>query len=171
MERAKAPRALPSWAVLLLVLLAAFVAHSGILGCTFFSDDFEVLWRLRTGEGSSFFRPLADLSIRINLWLTGPEPRAFRVVNVALLGVNGWLVHRLARRVCGDAAALLAALLFIVYPFHLEPQAWIIGRGIALASAFTLGALVVATGDAPAAARTSVVALLVLLGALCYESA
>jgi hypothetical protein len=171
MERATAPRALPSWAVLLLALLAAFVAHSGLLGCTFFSDDFEVLWRLRMGGGSSFFRPLADLSLRINLWLTGPDPWVFRAVNVALLGFNGWLVYLLAKRVCGDAAALLSALLFILYPFHLEPQAWIIGRGIALASAFTLGALVVATGDAPATARTSVVALLTLLGALCYESA
>lgn len=171
MERATAPRALPSWAVLLLALLAAFVAHSGLLGCTFFSDDFEVLWRLRTGGGSSFFRPLADLSLRINLWLTGPDPWAFRVVNVALLGFNGWLVYLLAKRVCGDTAALFAALLFVVYPFHLEPQAWIIGRGIAMASAFTLGALVLASSNAPLTWRIVGVALFVLLGTLCYESA
>jgi hypothetical protein len=171
MERAAADRTLPSWAVLLLLVVGAIGVHGSIIGCTFFSDDFEVLWRIRAGEGSSFFRPLSDLSLRLNLALTGPEPWAFRVVNVALLGVNGWLVHLLAKRIRGDAAALLAALLFVVYPFHLEPQAWIIGRGIALASAFTLGALVVASGNAPAAARTSVVALLVLLGTLCYESA
>jgi hypothetical protein len=168
---ARKERSIPTWAVLFLLVIISLAAHASILNCTFFSDDFQVIWRLRAGEASSFFRPLADLSLRANLALTGPEPWAFRGVNLALLGLNGWLVHLLARRLITADGALAAALLFVVYPFHLEPQAWIIGRGIALASAFTLGALVVATGHAPAILRAILVAALVLLGTLCYESA
>ncbi len=168
---ARGERSIPSWAVLLLLVAVSIGAHASILTCTFFSDDFQVLWRLRSGEGSSFFRPLSDLSLRANLALAGAEPWVFRVVNLAFLGINGWLVHLLARRLLSRDAALAAGLLFVLYPFHLEPQAWIIGRGIALASAFTLGALVVATGNAPWAMRAVLVGVLVLLSSLCYESA
>ncbi|WKZ65547.1 MAG: hypothetical protein QY325_12340 [Flavobacteriales bacterium] len=168
---ARGERSIPSWAVLLLLVAVSIGVHASILSCTFFSDDFQVLWRIRSGEGSSFFRPLADLSLRANLLLSGPDPWAFRVVNLALLGLNGWLVYSLARRLLTSDAALGAGLFFVLYPFHLEPQAWIIGRGISMASAFTLGALVVATGNAPTTKRTIAVALLVLLGSLCYESA
>lgn len=169
--RAVADRKLPSWVVLVLLVVVAIGVHNGIIGCTFFSDDFEVLWRLRAGEGSSFFRPLADLALRANLALTGADPGAFRLVNLALLGLNGWLVYMLAMRLLRSDAALAAGLLFVVYPYHLEPQAWIIGRGIAMASVFTLGALVLASSNAPLSWRVVGVALCVLLGTLCYESA
>lgn len=169
--RAVADRKLPSWAVLVLLVVVAIGVHHGIIGCTFFSDDFEVLWRLRTGEGSSFFRPLADLALHANLALTGADPGAFRLVNLALLGLNGWLVYMLAMRLLRSDAALAAGSLFVVYPYHLEPQAWIIGRGIAMASAFTLGSLVLASSNAPLTWRVVGVALFVLLGTLCYESA
>lgn len=161
---------LPSWAVALLLIAAAIGVHAPILGCSFFSDDFQVLWRLGTNGDSSFFRPLSDLTLQANLALAGPEAWTFRMVNLTLLGINGWLVHVLAKRLIGSEAALSAGLLFVFYPFHLEPQAWIIGRGIALAAAFTLGALVVAISNAPSAMRAIAVALLVLLGAFCYES-
>lgn len=168
---ANAGRSLPSWAVALLLVAAAIGVHAPILDCSFFSDDFEVLWRLRAGVSSTFFRPLSDISLQANLMLTGPEPWAFRMVNLTLLGINGWLVHVLARRLISNEAALSASLLFVLYPFHMEPQAWIIGRGIALATAFTLGALAVAISNASASGRIIAVALLVLLGTLSYESA
>lgn len=168
---ARAERAIPSWAALLILAVLAIAVHAPIIGCTFFSDDFQVLHRLKTQGSSTFFRPLADWALRINLALTGPEPWAFRLVNLVLLGINGWLVYLLAGRLLRTTGALSAGLLFVVYPFHLEPQAWIIGRGIAMATAFTLGAMVVATSSASMVTRTTAVALLGLLGSLCYESA
>lgn len=166
-----AGRPIPSWAVLAGLVALAIALHAPILGCSFFSDDFQVLHRLEGNGPSSFFRPLADGALRANLWLTGPQPWAFRLVNLALLGVNGWLVYVLAKRVMHETTAVTAGVLFVCYPFHLEPQAWIIGRGVSLASAFTLGALVAATSGHSVNWRAVLVGLLGLLGALCYESA
>lgn len=167
----RAERAIPPWAALLFLVVLAIAAHAPILSCTFFSDDFQVLHRLMTHRASTFFRPLADWSLRINLAVTGAEPWAFRLVNLALLGMNGWLVFLLGRQLFHPISALVAGVLFVAYPFHLEPQAWIIGRGIALATAFTLGALLSATGNATASTRVATVTILGMLGALCYESA
>lgn len=166
-----AGRPIPCWAVLAGLVALAIALHAPIIGCSFFSDDFQVLHRLESDGPSSFFRPLADLALRANLWLTGPEPWAFRLVNLALLGINGWLVFLLAGRVVSAKTALWAGVLFVCYPFHLEPQAWIIGRGISMASAFTLAAMVVATSRIAANRRAGLVGLLGLLGMLCYESA
>lgn len=170
MQDQKEPR-IAAWVVLLGLLSLSVILHAPLLRCSFFSDDFEVLHRLREGATSSFFRPLADLSLRVNLLLTGPESWAFRMVNLALLGLNGWLVFLMARRLTSEATAVLSGVLFVLYPFHLEPQAWIIGRGIAMASALMLAAMVVATSGLSANRRALMVGLLGLLGTLCYESA
>lgn len=166
-----AERPIPSWAVLAGLVALAIALHAPILGCSFFSDDFQVLHRLDGNGPSSFFRPLADFALRANLWLTGPEPWAFRLANLALLGINGWLVFLLAGRVGSTKTSLWASVLFVCYPFHLEPQAWIIGRGISMASALTLAAMVVATSRIAVNRRAVLVGLLGLLGMLCYESA
>jgi protein O-mannosyl-transferase len=169
-----APRlVLPAACVLALLLYAP------ALPLTFFSDDFSVLHRIGErgdlGTGS-FFRPLPDLSLYFNWLLAGPRPWAFRLINVLLLGINAWLVYHLAQRldkdqVLGRGMALLAALLFLVFPFHSEPQFWIIARSTALATTFTLGALVFALGSGPVTQRAFGVAVCAALGVLCYESA
>lgn len=173
-------RRIPPWLLLVGFVAAALALHLRVLGCSFFSDDFQVLHRLgvRGDLGtSSFFRPLADWSLYLNYRVAGPRPWAFRVVNVALLGINAWLVVMLARNLFrGEARPhwplpLLAGVLFLCYPFHNEPQLWIIGRGAAMATLVVLVALVFATGRAGAMTKCVVVGVCGALGALCYESA
>ncbi|MBK9176273.1 MAG: glycosyltransferase family 39 protein [Flavobacteriales bacterium] len=168
---ARAERVIPLWAALLILVVLAITMHAPIIGCTFFSDDFQVLYRLKTQGSSTFFRPLADWSLRINLAVAEPEPWAVRIVNVALLGVNAWLVFLLAKRLLPQAMAFFAGLLFVLYPFHMEPQVWIIGRGAAMATSFILLALIVATSKAQSVRKAAGVGALGLLGSLCYESA
>jgi len=167
-------RSIPSWLVLMLLMAAAIAAHACILGCSFFSDDFQVLYRLGVladlGTGS-FFRPLPDWTLWLNYRIAGPAPWAFRIVNIALLGLNGWLVYRLMQPFANQSASLLSGFLFVIYPYHLEPQAWIIGRSTAMATAFILAALVLAGRDRVAARDAWIVVTLVMLGTLCYESA
>lgn len=97
-------------------------------------------------------------------------------MNVALLGINGWLVYLLGRHLLPDgdnmrwSKALIAGLLFVCYPFHNEPQLWIIGRSTAMATMFTLLALVVATSRASMINKCITVGLCGALGALCYGS-
>ncbi|HRH38326.1 MAG TPA: hypothetical protein PK760_08280 [Flavobacteriales bacterium] len=169
-----------SWVVLVACVGLALVLHAQVLGLSFFSDDFQVLHRLGVdGElsGGTFFRPLPDLFLWLNYLVAGPTPWAFRVINVMLLGVNGWLLFLLARKVLMSRGVIatsvppIAALLFVCYPFHTEPQLWIIGRGIAMATAFTLWCLITVTGAAATMKKAATVFLLTSLGLLCYESA
>jgi len=164
--------------VFLLLVVIAFVLHLPVLDLSFFSDDFSVIHRIGVkgdlGTGS-FFRPLPDWTIYLNYLVTGPTPIAFRVINVALLGFNAWLVLLLGRNLFGDDtarySAMTAALLFVCYPFHNEPQLWIIGRSTAMATSFTLLALITATGTANDIKRYTLVGIFGALGALCYELA
>lgn len=164
--------------VLLALVALALLLHVPVLGLSFFSDDFSVIHRVGVqgdlGTGS-FFRPLPEWTLYLNYVIAGPAPWAFRIVNVALLGVNAWLVYMLGRNLLEESTrwstSLVAALLFLCYPFHSEPQLWIIGRGAAMATGFTLGALVIATGRASAVKKCIGVGMCGALGALCYELA
>lgn len=175
-----ATKPFPAGTVLLALIALALVIHAPVLGLSFFSDDFSVIHRigsqgdLRTG---SFFRPLPDWTLYLNYLIAGPTPWAFRIVNVMLLGFNSWLVYLIGLRLLPHwgsirwSNALFAALLFVCYPFHNEPQLWIIGRSTALATTFTLLALVIALGSSSVISRYVLVGLCGALGALCYELA
>lgn len=166
--------------VLAALCLLAVMAYLPVLGLSFFSDDFSILYRigmrhdLSTG---SFFRPLPDWTHYVNHLLAGPTPWAFRIVNVLLLGINGWLVYLLAHRLLGTIppalrhVPLFAGVLFVLHPFHNEPQLWIIGRSTAMSTGFILVALVIALGPGSLPRRSIGVGVAGVLGALCYESA
>lgn len=166
--------------VLPVLVVTALLLHAPVLGLSFFSDDFSVIHRVGVrgdlGTGS-FFRPLPDWTLHLNYRLTGPSPIGFRTINVLLLGINAWLVYRLGRNLFPDntaprwSTAIAAALLFVCYPFHNEPQLWIIGRGAALAASFTLLAFVIATGSSRTITKCVLVGLCTALGTMCYESA
>ena len=104
------------------LLIVSFAAYARVLDLSFFSDDFSVLHHLVFSEGDghgSFFRPLSEWSLIANHRLTGASPLGFRVVNVALLGLNAWLIHLLVLRLLAQhpvrhAAGTIAALLFVL---------------------------------------------------------
>ncbi|MFZ1694089.1 MAG: glycosyltransferase family 39 protein [Flavobacteriales bacterium] len=161
------------WWLPLLVLLALAV-HWRALPFSFFSDDFSVIHKLGARQDLSpgtFFRPLPDWTLWLQYRLHGPDSWAFRFVNVLLLGVNGWLVALLAKKLMLSDAAVLAGALFVLYPFHLEPQLWIIGRSTAMATLFVLLALNAAARDAGPWRKAIGVFFFGFMGALCYESA
>ncbi|MEZ4757535.1 MAG: hypothetical protein R2817_11970 [Flavobacteriales bacterium] len=156
---------------------AAVVLYLPVLRVPFLSDDLTILYRIGVqgdlGVGS-FFRPLGDLTHALNYWLTGPRPWAFRLVNLLLLGLAAWQVHRLAQKMgqglepaVAKRWGLFSGVLFLFHPFHLEPHIWIVGRGVAMATVAVLFALLAAiAGD-----RGWRVAAWTFLGGLCYESA
>ncbi|MBK8225676.1 MAG: glycosyltransferase family 39 protein [Flavobacteriales bacterium] len=161
------------WWLPLLVLVAVGL-HWRALPFSFFSDDFSVIHKLGTRDDlspGSFFRPLPDWTLWLQYRVHGPKAWAFRLVNVLLLGLNGWLVTLLARKLMCAEATLLAGMLFVLYPFHLEPQVWIIGRSTAMSTLFILLALHAAAGELNPWRKSIGVFMLGSLGALCYESA
>ena len=166
--------------VLAALCLLAVVLHLPVLGLSFFSDDLSILYRIGvTGDAGtgSFFRPLPDWTFWVDHAVVGPRPWFFRLENVLLLGINGWLVFLLAQRMLAKAGLekgrvpLLAGLFFLLYPFHNEPQLWIVGRSTAMSTGFVLLGLIIALGPVGATQRAWGMGLVGLLGAMCYESA
>ena len=108
------------WWALPMLVIAAFALFWPVLGLSLLSDDHVAVWRTgvqgwawRTG----FFRPLADLTIRWGGLLHGPDAMGYRIFNVALHGVNTWLVLLLGRQWLGPTrgpwAGWMAAVLFL----------------------------------------------------------
>jgi hypothetical protein len=174
---------------LLLFCLGSVLLFFPILGRTFASDDFEVLQRVTRGDFRTpgFFRPLSDLTLYLNFLLGGLHPAGYYLLNILVHGINSWLVWQFCRKWprAGDAGmqrnyAVLAALLFLAYPFHNEGIAWVLGRGASLAALFGLSVLViVADGAAVAGAGAAApvtgkkiiwAGILYFIGMMAYES-
>lgn len=166
------------WWALPVLVIATFALFWPVLGLSLLSDDHVAVWRTGVHGGAwrtGFFRPLADLTIRWGGLLHGPDAVGYRIFNVALHGINTWLVLLLGRQWLGPTrgpwAGWMAAVLFLVYPFHLESVVWIVGRESAMATTFALVALVVLGSAWSESRRVWASAGTFFLGALCYESA
>jgi len=85
------------------------------------------------------YRPVRELSFRLDHALWGARPFPFHLTNTALYAFNALLVYWLAVLTCGQRLpAILAALLFALHPAHSEAVCWIKNRGDLLAGAFVL---------------------------------
>lgn len=173
-------RLTPWWALPVLVLLA-FVVHWQDLDQSPFSDDHSAIWNSGASDipwRSSFFRPISDLSFRIGHLISGTSAVGHRAFNVALHGLNAFLLLLLSTRVAvlwGSTrrlnAAMLGALLFLVYPFHQESILWLVGRESSLGMCFVLLGLLSLMGEGAVRSRIGGSAVALFLGLLCYEGA
>ena len=134
-----------SWKVFILLFLIGFFVFSNSLNGEFVHDDLIVLshsFFSQPGNIFSFFsqpyfedfyqaglyRPLTQISFVFN-FLFGSSPFGFHLVNVLLHIINSFLVFLLVGRlVKSNLLALIAALLFLVLPIHVEAVTSIVGR-------------------------------------------
>lgn len=87
------------------------------------------------------YNPLQRLSFLIDFKLFGASPMAFRVTNLLLHVLCGWLLFAVLRRWLGRSApALLAAAVFVAHPANVENAAWISERKTLLATALAFAA-------------------------------
>jgi hypothetical protein len=117
----------------LLCIGASLVLYSSILGIGLLSDDFVLLHQARDGDlidrSWTFVRPL-PLAIWAMLDRLGPAsaPFSLHVLNVALHGLNAWLVFVIALRFdLSRNVAAVAAALFLAWPFNVEAVTWASG--------------------------------------------
>ena len=90
-----------------------------------------------------FYRPLGQASWLFSALISGADPAGWRITNLLLHLLNGWLVYRLVRRAWRGPAearpsAWLAAAAFWLYPLAPEATVWIAGRYDLLALAGAL---------------------------------
>ncbi len=92
--------------------------------------------------GQVVYRPITAFSLYLNAQLAGLSPLAFRVVNIALLGLLGWIVAAwLSRYTVYKTVAWLGSLLFVAHPAHAEMINHIVGRAELLAMIGVVGFL------------------------------
>ena len=156
--------------------------HQAVLGHPVVTGDAPLLeafvrdfWGrpLGTVAGSSSYRPLVTLSLALEHRIT-TAPWLHHAVNVALFAVLGAQLGVFARRWLAPRAALVAALLFVTLPVHVENVASIVGRADVLAAIASVAAIALAVpaSGRPASFRSGALAALAYLAALlCKEGA
>jgi len=140
--------------VYLVVATAAAVVHLGVLWNGFALDDLTIIvanplvhslsgvWRAFAAPyfpanlDASVYRPLTIATYALD-WSVGSTVW-FHAVNLMWHVGASVLVALLARRWAGDAAALVAGIVFAVHPVHVEAVANVVGRNELMAAAFTL---------------------------------
>ncbi len=159
------------WLAALACAIPAFVAwlaYGPAAGGGFVGDDYSMLWSAHAaresghawrhaleafaqpvGASSNQYRPLTLATFSLSEAGSGAHAAGWRHANVALHAANAALVALLAcglargpdaRRAAG--AALVAGLLFAVFPTSVEAVAWIAGRFDLLATFWMLVAAV-----------------------------
>jgi protein O-mannosyl-transferase len=177
----KPRRWIPVFAVqLLLFCLGAFLLYFPNLYRTFASDDFLVMKRVGMDKQiriNGFFRPLSDITLYFNYLIGGFDPTGYYALNILLHGVSAGLFFQFCLRWKWTVDqgqqrrfALLAALLFLAYPFHSEGIAWILGRGSVLAALFGIAALLETVSGQSTARRIGCCCIWYFIGMAAYES-
>jgi protein O-mannosyl-transferase len=165
-------------------VLVGFVAISLIIfgsstGRIFLSDDYCTLYNIVANNSfllPSFFRPIGDLTLKWTYQLAGLDPFYFYVANIILHAVNSFLIYWFCRKwFANDRSvhlfSIVAGLIFLTYPSHSEAILWAIGRGVSLATFFSLLAMIIFISRLNAAMKYVLVCLFYFIALACYESA
>lgn len=135
------------------------VAYSLRLQAPFTADDHFIFLKLQQGGAfgfasqppSMFFRPLISLHYYLDYVLWGVYPLLSHFVNLLWHTLCGILVWRLTYRLLirwgwtpfqAEPAAYWGAVLFMILPANVEAVAWFAARADMVATAGTLGALI-----------------------------
>lgn len=126
---------------------AALAAFGGCAFGAFEYDDFALFSRspvmlpARWIDCFKQTRPLTELSFWLNDALFGRAPLSWHLIDLALHLAITALVFDVLRRLVGDRAGFLAALIFAVHPMMTEPVAYVFARATLLATLFSLLAM------------------------------
>jgi len=135
-----------------LPVLAAVVVYLPTLQYGFVWDDPLVLEQLRAFRSLGdfivlppivprfYFRPLIFVSYFIDRWIGGETPYWFHASVIAFHALNTYLVFLLGRHLFPSAwlVASGGALVFAVFPTHVESVAWMAGRSDVIVCTFVL---------------------------------
>ncbi len=86
-------------------------------------------------------RPISELTFWLNDSLLGGSPLSWHAIDLLLHLAVVTLVWEVLRKLIGDRAGFIAALLFAVHPLMTEPVAYVFARATLLATLFSLLAI------------------------------
>src|SRR5262247_2565125 len=169
---------------LLLCLLLVAVCYANSIPNAFILDDILIVGgneRIRHIDPLHFlfqsywgdlnhagiYRPLTIFTFSLEYPIWGVWASGFRITNLLLHAINGWLIFLLARGLLGSpAAALASAVVYVVHPVQTEAVVSIVGRSELLAAGLFFSAWL-----AFRKGRTWLAALAYFLAVLAKESA
>jgi hypothetical protein len=123
-------------------------------------------WR-NQGNGAGIYRPLTIFSFSLDYSLWELWAPGYRLINLLIHALNGWLVFLLARGLLkSNLAAWAAAAVYVMHPVQTEAVVSIVGRSELLAAAFFFAAWLAFRNG-----RTWLAAGAYVLAALAKESA
>jgi len=94
-----------------------------------------------TGARLGHWQPASWMSLALDRAMWGDNPLGFHLTNVLLHAAAAALLYFLARRLkLGEAASILAALLWALHPLRVESVAWVTERRDVLCGVLSLGA-------------------------------
>jgi protein O-mannosyl-transferase len=164
--------------VFLLVVIA--IAWAPALGAAFHYDDLpNVVMDPATSDPAALadrlsngFRPLLRLSYAADHLLWGFAPAGFIATNLVLHSLTVLGVAALARRrLGGETAVALAAMIFALQPAHAAAVAWTSGRSTLLATALMVAAMLAHERAAGSVRWRGVSLLAMTLAVLAKETA
>jgi hypothetical protein len=150
----------------LLLFLISFFLYSPSLRNDFVWDDIEVIQKsyhsFKASRISSIFfpeakqnriqryyRPIIFVSMVLDRWLWGINSFGFHLSNLLLNSISTTLLYFLLLLIFGkfalegkESISFFTALLFAVYPMHVESVSWIAGRTDILCGIFFILALI-----------------------------
>ena len=132
-------------------------------------DPLHLLFQSYWGDlnHAGIYRPLTIFTFSLEYPIWGVWASGFRITNLLLHAINGWLVFLLARGLLGSpAAALASAIVYVVHPVQTEAVVSIVGRSELLAAGLFFSAWL-----AFRKGRTRLAAVVYFLAALAKESA
>lgn len=92
-------------------------------------------------EQTSFYRPLFSLTLLIDRSIAGLNPMWHHAHSLLWFFLCVGLLLRILQRVYSSNIALLSVLIFALHPIQVETVAWVSARNDSMATAFTLGAI------------------------------
>ncbi len=143
--------------ILLLITVVLAVYYPAVLAGVSKIDDYSLFTRLEQSSGwnlwsvffpshggGGYYRPLVDISFRIDKYLLGLQPGLMHLENILIHITNAVLVYMLTLHLVSSSDRskspfpLMTALLFGLHPVNSESVNWISGRFDLLAGAFVL---------------------------------
>ena len=168
-----------NWLIVLVVFVAiSLILFSGSTGRIFLSDDYCTLYNIVVNNSvmiPTFFRPVGDLTLRWTYRLAGLDPFYFYLINILLHAVNSFLVYWFCRLWLRDDGrvhlfSIVAGLIFLTYPSHAEAILWTIGRGVSLATFFSLLGMIAFVSRLNTNFKYLLVCTSYFVALACYES-
>ena len=165
-------------ALLFFVVLGALL-YLPILNNCFLSDDYDSLYRVTVEKRiiyREFLRPLIDISFFLNYFLFHLHPFGYYLFNLAVHAANCVMIYRVGSRLSfvdsseRQMISVMAAVLFMVYPFHNESVVWLTARLSSMACLCALFTIYYSLRESVHLRQFLLSAFFYLLGLFAYES-